>query len=1008
MPSWTTILDQPHPDELILRDFRDAQLIEDRTGPSKLLPYTLAAGTSGHALWGGPSSPDFAVDPGLTGWHAIFFSVYRPDLYGLAKFGGTSKLKLASDEFWTPFSERENREIVCPQPGTEKPKFCAENFVELELFLGIRQLDNEQLLIRNDDSCIMSLRFVPMTAPQVEAYHADIADPENRRIILNFETFGTPPAELLERISRYEQSGVAVMHMEFTAGNTENVLYAGSKHTDDYGAIWNDDEIASLKPWVLDHLQKHRDYLENDSNPFDAAVPAAHAAGIKVVATSRMAFNLVEDQPPSEWEKSSIDDYCLENGRFYREHPELRVPKSTGGSNLDYFYPEVQNHVIDIFCEAVELIDDIDGISMDFRTWPPWIRKEADFSVMVDFVREMRRRIDEVGERKGKRLTIAAEFVDGMYNLTLPEQRIDIEAWLASGAVDYIAIEGQDLPCYQRPPDKTPAEYIALGKKYGVPVYPRNDSLYVLGLDPEVCGGSQPALPPGLYTIGHDPFWGDEYNIDLMGNVGPRCGPLHYQMGVQKHYDDGAEMIVLSNVALAHLGSRRLGHPEHLRVLNAAGRVFGQLEGETITWDERVTCTVDVAAAGPWQHGAAEVTVRVTIDNAGKARSTGRIELSGAPPEVVDGALPDHIDYDLEPGQSSATDIPITSLAPGFAVKAMSENPAVACNVLDWRADAWSMSSLPPVAAIDEIETALAAEQWQQVYWLADSFAAVRMATAGDDTFVLHAKVTEPQGLLQRSKIEIFVSRPGDDALQSQAFMPLPPEPHRVSSWLLSELFDKSDFEGGTVAGAPCSGPFDSAQGSPGEGWKILSVNGIGFEDVHGRFGARDGICYLANRFTVARAGRWEMRIGHDGGARIWVDGEVVLTEPKLANPAQRVRSKPVVELDAGEHEVVIAFDTGGGNGWGFFFGWGVPDGDMTEGFPTLVEFEQFPSAITETADGYEVKAILPRALFGLSRDDREFNLECLVTAGAADFGWHTCGIFGNSFQRRFMKVDIE
>ena len=235
---WSIVLDAPHPDQLVQRDLSIAAPIGDAAdGRSKTLPYTLSDSTSGIALWGGPDSPDFAIDPGLSGWHAIFFSVYRPDVYGLAKFGGTSKLKLSSDEFWTPFSERENREIVCPHPGLEKPKFCDENFIELEVFLGVGQLDGEQILIRNEDSCITSLRFVPMTPEQVEDYQADIAAPENRRIILNFETFGQRRAELLERVSRYEKSGIAVMHMEFSSGNTENVLYAGSKHTDDWGGF---------------------------------------------------------------------------------------------------------------------------------------------------------------------------------------------------------------------------------------------------------------------------------------------------------------------------------------------------------------------------------------------------------------------------------------------------------------------------------------------------------------------------------------------------------------------------------------------------------------------------------------------------------------------------------------------------------------------------------------------------------------------------------------------------
>ena len=82
---------------------------------------------------------------------------------------------------------------------------------------------------------------------------------------------------------------------------------------------------------------------------------------------------------------------------------------------------------------------------------------------------------------------------------------------------------------------------------------------------------------------------------------------------------------------------------------------------------------------------------------------------------------------------------------------------------------------------------------------------------------------------------------------------------------------------------------------------------------------------YLANRFDVSRSARWDLSIGHDAGIRVFVDGSSVLTDPETRNPACPDRTQIEILLDRGEHEVVIAFDTAAGKGWGIFSSWAVP-----------------------------------------------------------------------------------
>lgn len=92
-----------------------------------------------------------------------------------------------------------------------------------------------------------------------------------------------------------------------------------------------------------------------------------------------------------------------------------------------------------------------------------------------------------------------------------------------------------------------------------------------------------------------------------------------------------------------------------------------------------------------------------------------------------------------------------------------------------------------------------------------------------------------------------------------------------------------------------------------------------GFVNASSVHGSQEGICLLGMRLAVARAGRWNVRLGHDGGARLFVDGRLVIDQPKRVNPANPDRSQAEVSLPAGMHEVVVALHTDHGKGQGIF-----------------------------------------------------------------------------------------
>jgi hypothetical protein len=123
-------------------------------------------------------------------------------------------------------------------------------------------------------------------------------------------------------------------------------------------------------------------------------------------------------------------------------------------------------------------------------------------------------------------------------------------------------------------------------------------------------------------------------------------------------------------------------------------------------------------------------------------------------------------------------------------------------------------------------------------------------------------------------------------------------------------------------------------------GWTVCD-SADAFVSVHDRCGDNDGIVYLGNRFNVRETGRWLIHLGHDGGARLFVDGRPVYCEPKRVNPAATDRARIPVKLAKGAHEIVVALDTDRGLGWGIYFCFELAAASRKPGVPPY-----FPQAV--------------------------------------------------------------
>jgi alpha-L-fucosidase len=145
--------------------------------------------------------------------------------------------------------------------------------------------------------------------------------------------------------------------------------------------------------------------------------------------------------------------------------------------------------------------------------------------------------------------------------------------------------------------------------------------------------------------------------------------------------------------------------------------------------------------------------------------------------------------------------------------------------------------------------------------------------------------------------------------------------PH-VDAWKMSRLLPKKE----SLDAATPPGTSDEL------GWRTIDSDGAPehFINVHKIYDAADGLIFLSRRFLVKESGKWLLQLGHDGGAKVFVDGQSVYCDPRRAQPALPDRANIPVELSAGEHEIVIALDTDSGHGWGIFLGFAVPEDART------------------------------------------------------------------------------
>ena len=221
-------------------------------------------------------------------------------------------------------------------------------------------------------------------------------------------------------------------------------------------------------PWGV--MEKVRPCLGSPDRATDLIVDACHARGIEVWGSLRM--NDIHDS-------FMADALEKANDPLKAEHPEYLIG---GGSDrelpaelterylwtaFDFARPEVRRHRLE-FIGRNAANHDFDGYELDFTrfVWNFALGEErAHAEEMTQLARDARARLDAIGERRGRPYTFAVHVMDSPeLSLNLGQ---DVESWLRQGLVDVLVVGMGYMPYVLRLD-----RWLALGRQYGVPVYP--------------------------------------------------------------------------------------------------------------------------------------------------------------------------------------------------------------------------------------------------------------------------------------------------------------------------------------------------------------------------------------------------------------------------------------------------------------------------------------------------------------------------------------------------------
>jgi len=242
------------------------------------------------------------------------------------------------------------------------------------------------------------------------------------------------------------------------------------------------------------------------ADPNRAMIDAARKAGMEIFASLRMndthdAFAPQLTYPlkverPDLLLGAGLDESLMEMG-------DNAAIMRAMWSGLDYAHREVRDHMAG-YIERVCRQYDFDGLELDFGRCPLVFKlgeEEEHVDTLTDFVRGIRQTLDKIGADRRAPYLLTARAPDTP--ALARALGYDVERWLSEGLLDLL-VAGGGVSCMSCPH----GEFVELGHRHGVAVYPSIDTSYPREGLRAVAGNFLAAGADGVYRFNYSPTEG--------------------------------------------------------------------------------------------------------------------------------------------------------------------------------------------------------------------------------------------------------------------------------------------------------------------------------------------------------------------------------------------------------------------------------------------------------------------------------------------------------------------